>query len=382
MRGLLISLACSLGLSACAYTVTDMPSAPYDSLQRETRIQTGDILVKYLAAQRRLWTVAGPMMIANAPLCPRRTVTPGFTVLSDFDLPKNLQDVAYERALLSRDAVVQSVYGQDAFAAGVRAGDVLLSVDGKRVRNAADFRARMKRRAGGESVTYGFLREGAAYTLTLPLVDICRYRLVYLAADREINAWTDGATIYVTQGQMDFANDRELAVVFGHELAHNVMNHTQKMKLNSQVITTIGHWTDNAFDVVGFDTDFEGLSRAALSEIYGVRFEREADYAGLYLLARAGGDITAAAPYWRRIAAEHGMDSVRLPLTETRSHPDDPERFVTLEKTRIEIEDKIRTGRELMPNLSRGYTYGQKFFWWERDNDDADDEPDDRDLNH
>lgn len=381
MRGILAACV-ALVFSACAYTVTDMPSAPYSSLENEIRHETGDVLAKYLAAQKRLWHVAGPIMIANAPLCPRRTVTPGFTVLSDFDLPKQLQGVAYERALLNRDAQVQAVFGTEAFDAGVRPGDILLTMDGKKVRNAGHFRALMKKRAAGERLTYGLLRNGQPMTVEVPFIDICRYRLVYLAANRDVNAWTDGRAIYVTQGQMDFADDRDLAIVMGHELAHNVMNHTQKMKVNGVLVTTLAHWTDNAFDVVGFETHFEKLAQMTLAEFFETEFEREADYVGMYLSARAGNDITIAAAYWRRFAAEHGLDYVRLPIHEIRDHPDAPERFVTMEQTAKEIAAKIRKGDDLMPNLSRGYKYGQKYFWWERDNNDADDEPDGDVLNH
>jgi hypothetical protein len=80
------------------------------------------------------------------------------------------------------------------------------------------------------------------------------------------------------------------------------------------------------------------------------------------------------------MAAEDGLESVDDSLVLIRTHPLSPERFVILQQTQKEIEDKIRKKEPLMPNLWRGYDYGKKFWWWE--NDDDADEPDEDMLNH
>lgn len=376
-----VLLSC-LALAACARPVADIPSAPHNSLRAEIRHETGDILDKYVEAQRRLLTVGAPLLLKNADLCPLRARSPGFTVYSDFDLPKPLQDVAYERLLLGRDAVVLSVFPQtQAWDSGLRPGDVLLSINNKRVRNAADARARLRRLKEAQEISFGFIREGRAFTLSLTAQPICNYKLLYQNDNRDINALADGKSILLTQGMMDFTNDGELGVIIGHELAHNIMHHLEKDRQNVGIILAAGTIIDGIAGNLGIATDTAPFIRNLYTQIWSQRFESEADYVGLYLLARAGGNIDAAAPLWRRMAAEHGMTQVKQPDSLIRTHPDAPQRFVVLEQTVREIDAKLSRHEALMPNLSHSWTYGKKYWWWQDENHD-DDEPDDDDLNH
>ncbi|MCB1538901.1 MAG: M48 family metalloprotease [Rhodospirillales bacterium] len=367
-------------VAACT-TVTDPPRASYSSLKAETRQERGDILVRTVAAQRRLLEIGAPLLTANASLCPRRRSVPGFEVVSDFDMPRALQDVAMARVHLNRDARVLAVFaGGPADRVGVRTGDVLAAIDGRPVRNAAEVRARLRRKHDARTMGFGFLRDGVAYDARISFIPTCAYRLVYVAGAREINAYTDGERIFVTQGMMDFANDRELAAVIGHELAHIVMQHIPKQTLNRAGIEIIGGAVTGLLGVL----DWNGTVAAMLdayTQAYSESFEIEADYVGAYLLARAGGDTGAIAPFWRRMAAENGLDSVSLPVGELRTHPDTPKRFVVMTRTDAEIRDKMRHGVPLMPELMHGFAYGKPFWPWESDAD-ADEEPDDSDLNH
>lgn len=369
-------------LTGCALPVSDVPAASYSDLKTETRRETGDILEKYVTAQQRLLDIAGPIWTANASLCPRRAFTPGFTVHSDFDLPDGMRDVAYERLLLQGDARVLSVFpGGRAWHEGVRAGDVLLTMNGKRVRNAAELRARLRRIKTAQTIGFGFVREGRAFETRITLQEMCNYPLTYLEGDREINAFADGRSIAVTQGMADFASDRELGVIIGHELAHNIMHHIPKGTVNAIGISVVGTVIDGMTWIAGWDTDAREALYNAYTHVWSTEFEKEADYVGLYLTARAGGDMTAAAPFWRKMAAEHGVHAVTLPALAVRTHPDSPERFVIMEKTRKEIEAKIRKNEPLMPNLRFGFAWGEKYWPWEQTYA-ADEEPDDGDLNH
>ena len=48
-----------------------------------------------------------------------------------------------------------------------------------------------------------------------------------------INAYADGKRIIVTQGMIDFAKTNDnLAIVLGHEYAHNLMGHIKAKKQN------------------------------------------------------------------------------------------------------------------------------------------------------
>lgn len=377
-----IIFICLLALSACALPVTDVPQASYNDIKSETRKETGDILAKYITAQQRLLAAAGPIWMANAQFCPRRAFTTGFIVYSDFDVPDGLRDVAYERLLLNGDAKVLAVFpGSEAWNKNVRSGDTLLTMDGKRVRNAAEARARLRRIKEPRTVNFGFIRDGRAFDAAFTLSEMCNYPITYLEGKREVNAAADGRRIYFTQGMVDFTNDRELAIAIGHELAHNIMHHIPKEKVNAIGVTLAGTLIDGMTQVVGLDTDASEVLYTAYTQMWSKEFEKEADYVGLYLAARAGADMSVAAPFWRKMAAEHGLDSVSLPAYSLRTHPDSPERFAILEKAKTEIEDKIRRREPLVPNLKFGFAWGQKFWPWEQTYP-ADEEPDDTDLNH
>jgi serine protease Do len=59
--------------------------------------------------------------------------------------------------------------GTAAEKAGLKAGDVILKVEGKEVRTLADLRAQLREKSDQTSVTIGVLRKGAEITVTVPI---------------------------------------------------------------------------------------------------------------------------------------------------------------------------------------------------------------------
>jgi len=105
---------------------------------------------------------------------------------------------------------------------------------------------------------------------------------VRLARSTQTNAFASGRTVVMTTSMLAFVrNDSELAVVLGHELAHNILRHP--------VIR-----------------DEEGVPDEGLLRALGIkknriwRSEEQADRLGLRLMAAAGYDLGAAIPFWRR----------------------------------------------------------------------------------
>lgn len=66
----------------------------------------------------------------------------------------------------------------------------------------------------------------------------------------------------------------------------------------------------------------------------------------MYILARAGEDYSHAANVWRHMATEN-PGSIKMAST----HPTSAERFVRLEHTSEEIDQKKTAGRPLMPEM-------------------------------
>lgn len=170
----------------------------------------------------------------------------------------------------------------------------------------------------------------------------CNYPIKLLDGDA-LNAFADGSAVYINSGMLRFVDsDDELALVIGHELAHNLLGHREKKTANA----LLGAVIDVAI-LASTGIDSQGVFANAGASAFSQEFEAEADYAGLYL-ARAGGfDITQAANFWRRMGIENES---RLIKKFNSTHPSTPERYIALEKASIEINNKLASGIPILPN--------------------------------
>lgn len=165
----------------------------------------------------------------------------------------------------------------------------------------------------------------------------------------EINSRADGKNIIIYTGMMRFVeNDDELAAVMGHELAHNLMGHVGAQKKNATLGMLLGAAMDAAAASQGIST--YGEITQAGTEIgmlkYSVDYEKEADYVGLYVMARAGYDIKRAPVFWRRMSIENPQE-----IYASVTHPSNAERFVALQKAVAEIEFKRGRHIPLLPDI-------------------------------
>lgn len=146
------------------------------------------------------------------------------------------------------------------------------------------------------------------------------YHPVLLEENQGLNAHADSKRISISRAMIDLAaNDDQLALVLGHELAHVLMGHTRR-----------DSWQRVA---------------AAFGNDHRKGDERQADYVGLYLVARAGYSPAEAIELWRRMGAvQPGI------IHGDKVHPGTAERYVALRNTADEIAYKRRAGRSLMPN--------------------------------
>jgi len=165
---------------------------------------------------------------------------------------------------------------------------------------------------------------------------------VSVRAGSDTNAFADGKKVYILYGMMRFCQtDDELALVVGHEMAHNAMMHMEARKTNAMAGTVI----DILVSVLtGVGT--HGLFGKMTSTAHSGAFEQEADYVGLYYAARAGYDISNAANFWRRMAV-HDPKAMEGGLT----HPSSAERFVAMEAATAEIKTKQASGQPLIPEM-------------------------------
>lgn len=305
-----------LFLVACAPT-TQRVAVSHAEVAAEAELQRRLFVVESVAERARLDNVVFRVMQGTAGLCRGRTKHQfGLTVATRDSFGSDLRGAA-EAALGLDDRlrVLSVVPASPADRAGLLLGDVISEVNGTPVGTGA--RSLRKFASIRDSVRDGVLSitlRGAAATETVSLAAVaaCAYP-VEITPEDSVNAFANDRSITITRGMLWYANDKELAFVVSHELAHHVMNHV------GSLLGATGQ-------------------RAEL--------EAEADYVGLYIMARTGYAIDDAPDFWRRMAVTFPNS-----ISRAANHPATPYRFVALKRTVEEINAKIAAGDPLVPNL-------------------------------
>lgn len=372
-RALLVGVSCVL--LACTGPSTQFSSLSPDLVRAEQLRQQQLVITSSLAEQQRLADIAMPMMRQAAPLCGERiTGAAGVLVSNLHSWPREYHAAARSLGYSDTLRVVGVVRGSAAERAGVQVGSRVVSVDGRvapvgrtavadfvaRVASAEPLRGRRGPLPIREQFQLGLASpavEGqgpsVSQQLHVPLDTACAFGFVAQKSDA-LNAYADGKAIYITTAMMRFAaSDEELAVVVAHEIAHNAMRHVDAMQRNSGFGALLGAVVDIAAAANGVNTggDFSTLGAEAGATAFSQDFEREADYVGMYILARTGRPTAGAADFWRRMGQE-SPGSIKYAST----HPTTAERFLRLEETAAEIEMKRSRGEVLLPTLSRPQT--------------------------
>ncbi len=179
----------------------------------------------------------------------------------------------------------------------------------------------------------------------------CNYSLE-ISGDRGINAFANGEKVIITGPMMVFAgDDTHLAFILSHELAHNIMGHRTDKMANLLIGALIGTAADVLAGSQGMNTggQFAQVGAQAGGASYSPAYEQEADYVGLYILARAGVyPIEKAPEFWRAMSQ---FDPQGIYARST--HPTNPERFVLMQKTIAEIQNKQARHAALLPEFKK-----------------------------
>ncbi|HEX8306989.1 MAG TPA: M48 family metallopeptidase [Allosphingosinicella sp.] len=246
----------------------------------------------------RVGLVAYRLALAGAPLCTQRYPLTGllFHHLAEYEAADRPLMVA--RYGLDRGPGILTVLSNSPAArAGLVAGDVLLAVNGRPLPTGTSVAAEPKREkwrrlaeeAEGELETalrigpadLRVLREGRELSVRLGSLPGCLGR-VRLARSTQVNAFATGRTVVMTTAMLRFLrSDGELAVVLGHELAHNIFGHRQ-MRNEEGILRGLG------------------IKPSAVW-----KREEAADRFGLRLMSAADYDLDSAIPFWRRYLGKY-----------------------------------------------------------------------------
>jgi predicted Zn-dependent protease len=155
--------------------------------------------------------------------------------------------------------------------------------------------------------TVELLRAGKPMQVRITPVQGCAYRFE-LYPGPKLEASSDGRKVLISSAMARFAErDDDLALILGHEMAHNVLEHA-------------AHPT--------------GSSRSR---------ERSADYWGAYFIARAGYRVSG--DLLRRFGEDDWMQNLGF-----LSHPAANARSRALDAAAAEIQAKRAAGRPLTPD--------------------------------
>ena len=348
----------ALFLSGCVAPATKQQNVDPELAAREAEKQRELVVVDYQNDLARIHNAAFAMLHAGVALCGERTRPSfGFSMLSAEDFGGDYYETYRRLNKYSNQAhVVGIADGSPAAASGLKLGDAILAVDSVPI----------PAEPGALAEVFAALREfdiGQATTLTvrawgegerdvtITSVATCDYDL-HLEMGDLVNAYADGDNVVLYSGMMRFAaSNTELAAVVGHEIAHNAMGHISAKSANAMAGAGIGLIFDVFAAVAWVNTggDFMRAGANIGAGAYSKDFEAEADYVGLYLMARAGMPIEAVPNFWRRMAVAHPGS---IESNHGASHPPTPERFLALENTVEEIAGKIAAGVDLMPDMA------------------------------
>jgi Zn-dependent protease with chaperone function len=277
-------------------------------------------------ADARLVEIGRRLAKGGAGLCRGMVSNPGWTIEDAEQYRPELRDQARAVLKLGDYPTVFAVLQDSAAArAGLRQGDEIVAVGGKPVGEAAS-RASRARQAEVESALFAgqravtVRRQGQAVRFTLAPEQGCASEFL-IGRERGLRAASsDGERVVVSAEIVDFAaSDDELALAMAHELAHNILGHNK------------GHAPQR-----GAGEDRSG-SRSRDREL-------EADRWALYLMARAGYDVSVAPGFWRRWGPKTGFG-----IFSDGTHPDWRERARRAEAEIMRIKAQQAAGQTPVP---------------------------------
>ena len=351
-RTLLFALALMVG--GCAGTTTRLASISPEAVKAEEVRQREIVLIELNKAQQRLDDISFELLEAAALLC-KEDVAPrlGIRFATAVQYEGEYEDAARSALGLGDVLTLTSVSSESPAAdAGLEEKDQLLAVEGSRLPvgeeglEVASESIRMSALLGSVNLTIG--RAGREIEIAVIPKSVCAYPAV-VEVEGGINAYADGERVVFSWAMMRFADDDELRTIVGHEIAHNAMRHIDAKKKNA----LLGGLFGALLDVVGeasTGVPSQGANTAAFMNDGGAMhsqdFEREADYVGMYILARANLDLENSPDVWRQM----GQISPSA-IAYASSHPSNAERFVRLSQTIEEIKEKRSMGLELLPDM-------------------------------
>jgi Zn-dependent protease with chaperone function len=169
--------------------------------------------------------------------------------------------------------------------------------------------------------------------------------------DNSINAWASPGQVILSRRLVSFClNDDELALVVGHELAHQTLGHLTRGSLHRELGQFVGE-AFTAFSTLSLNRlldwrhamvspDVRQVSQNAVVSVFSQDNEREADIYGAWYAFQAGYNVNKGSAVWERMAAVNYHD----PFQRTYFLDDHPPPLERLARLQI-VAQYFKAGR-------------------------------------
>jgi beta-barrel assembly-enhancing protease len=254
----------------------------------------------------RVANIAWRLQTENAAICTNKANLIGLSVQALSQYPKSQRAGVKAQLGLNRHVAVAAIVPDSPAArAGLAVGDAVLAVNGNETPVVLDgdgyapvskVEDVLDLAMASPTIKLRVSRAGVARNVTLSGQSGCASR-VQIIAGKSINAGADGQYVQINSRMLDFVqSDDELAVIVGHELAHNIRRH-KALKTKSK------------------------------------QAEYEADALGAWLVARAGYDVNAILKFWTRFE-----DRTNAGIFADGTHPPKKKRLAAIAAVVADIE--------------------------------------------
>ncbi len=345
-KNILALLVITIGgfLAGCARPTTSGFDLSSEEVDAEKFQQHLALFKKRTLQQKRVWRIAGVLNRAALDVCEEKIAHNfGVFVLPDIDsFEEDWREISRSAGHKANPVLGEVLANSGAEAGGLKSGDEILTIgehvfEGPEGMTWNDYAEADPIEAGRHSIVLN--RNNERITLFVSTQEYCDYP-ISIYDDGSLNAYADGEEMYITPRMVNFtADDQALAFVISHELAHNIMAH-----IDSKTVNAMGGLVVDLAILFATGVDTSGAFSNLGGQLYSKEFEAEADYIGLYLMAKAGMEIDGAEDFWRNLTVEVGSTN-----EFSQTHPSSPERFVAMEKTIEEIKGQIARGEKLQP---------------------------------
>lgn len=191
-------------------------------------------------------------------------------------------------------------------------------------------------------------------------VPLAEWEVIVIDNPNQINAFAmAGGKIGVYTGLVNMVeNEDQLAFVLAHEIAHVTSRHVHE-RLSQEMVRQAGGTALGAAALVG-----GGLTTYSIYSLYGMSSgvaslsfnrekEREADYIGLILMAKAGFDPSQAARVIELVEEKSSQAGNRAPASWASTHPSYGERILLLNRHQEEAMTHYDQSRAGNVNVGR-----------------------------